>query len=175
MDITAAPSIVTIGMIQGGIRSNIIPDTVVMVGTIRTLDPAHQNDVHERIRRTATNIAEAAGARADVTIDIGYPVTYNDPALTQRMLPTLRRAAREGKVAEAALVTGAEDFSFFQQKIPGVYFFLGVLPEGGNPQTAPRNHSPHFFANEAALPVGMRALTYSALDYLRGGTANVAP
>ena len=170
MDITAAPTIVTIGQINGGIRGNIIPDTVVMVGTIRTLDPAHQKDIHDRVKRTAERIAESAGATADVRISMGYPITYNDPALTQRMLPTLRRAA-SGKVAEAQLVTGAEDFSFFQQRMPGVYFFLGVTPPGTDPRTAAKNHSPHFFADEAALPVGVRAMTFAALDYLRGSNA----
>ena len=170
MDITAAPTIVTIGQINGGVRGNIIPDSVVMVGTIRTLDPSHQQDIHDRVKRTAERIAESAGATADVRISQGYPITYNDLALTQRVMPTLRRAAN-GKVGEAPLVTGAEDFSYFQQKIPGVYFFLGVTPAGTDPRTASKNHSPHFFADEAALPVGVRAMTFLALDYLRGSTA----
>ena len=169
MDITAAPSIVTVGMIQGGVRGNIIPDSVVMVGTIRTLDTLHQNDIHARIRRTVEKVAESAGATADVTITKSYPVTHNDPALTARMVPTLRRAARDGKAAVLAPVTGAEDFSYFQQKIPGLYFFLGVTPDGTNPATAPKNHSPLFFADEKALPVGVRALTQLTLDYMAGG------
>jgi len=166
MDVTAAPSIVTIGQITGGVRGNIIPDSVVMVGTIRTLDTAHQKDIHERIRRTAQKVAEAAGARADVRISLGYPVTHNDPALTARMAPTLKRVARDGKAAVMAPVMGAEDFSFFQQRVPGLYFFLGVTPDGVDPATAAKNHSPHFFADERALPVGVRALTQLALDYL---------
>ena len=169
MDITAAPSIVTVGMIQGGVRGNIIPDSVVMVGTIRTLDTLHQNDIHARIRRTVEKVAESAGATADVTITKSYPVTHNDPALTARMVPTLRRAARDGKAAVLAPVTGAEDFSYFQQKIPGLYFFLGVTPDGTNPATAPKNHSPLFFADDKALPVGVRALTQLTLDYMAGG------
>ena len=166
MDLTAAPSIVTIGMIDGGIRSNIIPDSVVMLGTIRTLDTLHQRDIHARIERTVEKVAESAGATATVTIRRGYPVTSNDPALTARMAPTLVRVARDGKAAVMAPVTGAEDFSFFQQKIPGLYFFLGVTPDGTDPARAPKNHSPHFFADEKALPVGVRALTQLTLDYM---------
>jgi amidohydrolase len=169
MDLTAAPSIVTIGMIQGGVRGNIIPDSVVMIGTIRTLDTLHQNDIHARIRRTAEKVAESAGATAAVTISKDYPVTHNDPVLTARMAPTLRRAARDGKAAVLPPVTGAEDFSYFQQKIPGLYFFLGVVPDGTNPATAAKNHSPRFFADEKALPVGIRALTQLTLDYMAGG------
>ena len=169
MDITAAPSIVTIGMIQGGIRGNIIPDSVVMVGTIRTLDPKQHDDIHARIRRTVEKVAESAGATSDVTITKAYPVTHNDPALTARMIPTLKRVARDGKAAVLPPVTGAEDFSYFQQKIPGLYFFLGVTPDGVNPTTAAKNHSPLFFADEKALPVGVRALTQLTLDYMAGG------
>jgi amidohydrolase len=168
MDLTAAPSIVTIGQISGGVRGNIIPDSVVMVGTIRTLDPQHHKDIHMRIRRTVEKIAESAGATASVTITPSYPVTHNDPALTERMVPTLRRTARDGKAAVLAPVTGAEDFSYFQQKIPGLYFFLGVTPDGTDPATAAKNHSPLFFADEKALPVGVRALTQLTLDYMAG-------
>ena len=169
MDLTAAPSIVTVGMIQGGVRGNIIPDSVVMVGTVRTLDTLHQKDIHARIKRTVEKIAESAGATAQVTISLGYPVTFNDPALTARMAPTLKRVARDGKAAVIPPITGAEDFSFFQQKIPGLYFFLGVTPDGVNPATAAKNHSPLFFADEKALPVGVRALTQVTLDYMAGG------
>ncbi|HEX6048523.1 MAG TPA: amidohydrolase [Gemmatimonadaceae bacterium] len=169
MDITAAPSIVTVGMIQGGIRGNIIPDSVVMVGTIRTFDTLHQKDIHARIKRTVEKIAEAAGATAEVSILLGYPVTFNDPALTRRMAPTLARVARDGKAAIGPPITGAEDFSFFQQKVPGLYFFLGVVPDGVDPARAPKNHSPLFFADEKALPVGVRALTQLTLDYMAGG------
>ena len=169
MDLTAAPSIVTIGMIQGGLRGNIIPDSVVMVGTIRTLDPQHHDDIHARIKRTVEKVAESAGATSEVTITKSYPITYNDPALTARMVPTLKRTARDGKAGVLPPVTGAEDFSYFQQKIPGLYFFLGVTPDGTNPATTAKNHSPLFFADEKALPVGVRALTQLTLDYLAGG------
>ena len=166
-DVTKGPVIVTVGMIQGGNRGNIIPDSVVMQGTVRTFDPAVRVDIQERIRRTAESIAQSAGATASV--DFGTdanPITYNDPALTERMLPTLRRVAGADRVTVAPLWTPSEDFARYQQRIPGMYFFLGVLPEGRDPATAPRNHSPYFFTDEAALPVGVRALANLAVDYL---------
>ena len=167
MDVTVAPQIVTIATIHGGVLNNIIPDSVVMTGTVRTLDAAQRADVHARIRRTAEKVAESFGASARVTIDLGYPVTVNDPALTERMAPTLRAAAN-GRAAIGPPTLGAEDFSYFQQKIPGLYFFLGVVPRGQDPQKAPKNHSPYFFADEGALPVGVRAMTQLTLDYLNG-------
>jgi amidohydrolase len=165
-DITEIPAIVTVGQFSGGIRSNIIPDSVVMVGTIRTFDRAQRDSIFRRIERTAMNIAEASGARAMVRVDSGYTVTRNDEALTERMLPTLRRVAGADRVNVVPLRTGAEDFSFFQEKVPGFFFFLGVTPDGQNPETVPGNHSPLFFADEGALPVGVRALSAAALDWL---------
>ena len=167
MDVTVAPQIVTIATIHGGVRNNIIPDSVVMTGTIRTLDAAQRTDVHARIKRTVEKVAESFGASARVTIDLGYPVTVNDPALTERMAPTLR-AASNGHAAVGPPTLGAEDFSYFQQKVPGLYFFLGVVPKGQDPAKAAKNHSPYFFADEGALPVGVRAMTQLTLDYLSG-------
>jgi amidohydrolase len=166
VDVTAAPSIVTIGSINGGIRGNIIPDSVVMEGTIRAFDTAMQMDIHQRIQRTAEMIAQSAGATAEVTIGIGNPVTYNDPALTERMSATLKRVVGNEAVSIAPLVTGAEDFAQYQKEIPGMFFFLGIVPKGTDPVAAPRNHSPYFFADEGALPVGVRALSHLAVDYL---------
>ena len=166
VDIAAAPAIVTIGAITGGVRYNIIPDSVVMIGTIRAFDPAMRRDIHARVRRTAEGIAQSAGATALVTIDSGAPVTYNDPALTERMTPTLRRVAGAGEVGTSEPKTTAEDFSRYQEKIPGLFFFLGITPPGTDPRTAAPNHSPHFFVDEAALPVGVRALAHLAVDYL---------
>lgn len=167
-ELTKAPAIVTVGSIHGGVRGNIIPDSVVMVGTVRTLDPDMREDVHARIRRTAEGIAASAGAEAVVRIaeDGGLPVTYNDPDLTNWSLPTLRRAAGAEAVHEMAAITGAEDFSQFQEVIPGFFFFLGIVPEGQDPATAPANHSPLFYADEAALPVGVRAMAKLAVDWL---------
>lgn len=173
VNVTTAPSIVTIGSIHGGVRNNIIPDSVVMEGTIRAFDPDMRTDIHARIRRTAEMIAQSAGATADVQITLGPPVTYNDPALTARMSPTLQRVAPE-RFGTAPMITGAEDFAVYQQNIPGMFFFLGVLPEGQDPATAPANHSPHFFADEGGLPVGVRAMTALALDYLSGRGARAA-
>ena len=168
VDITAAPSIVTIGAINGGVRYNIIPDSVVMIGTIRAFDAAVRGDIHARVRRTAESIAQSAGATARVTIDSGPPVTYNDPALTEQMLPTLRQVAGAANVRLAAPLTPAEDFSRYQERIPGLFFFLGITPPGTDPRTVAANHSPRFFVDEAALPVGVRALAHVAVDYLSG-------
>lgn len=168
VDITAAPAIVTVGVINGGVRNNIIPDSVVMLGTIRTFDAAVRRDIHERVRRTAESIAQSAGATARVIIDIGPPVTYNDPALTERMLPTLRQVAGAANVRLAPPLTPAEDFSRYQERIPGLFFFLGITPPGADPRTVAANHSPRFFVDEAALPVGVRALAHVAVDYLSG-------
>ena len=166
VDITAAPAIVTIGAVHGGVRNNIIPDSVVMIGTIRSFDAAMRRDIWARVRRTAEGIAQSAGATAVVTIDFGAPVTYNDPALTERMVPTLRRVAGPDKVGISEAKTTAEDFSRYQEKIPGLFFFLGITPPGTDPRTAAPNHSPRFFVDEAALPVGVRALAHLAVDYL---------
>jgi amidohydrolase len=166
VDITAAPAIVTVGAINGGVRNNIIPDSLVMIGTIRAFDTAVRRDIWMRVRRTAESIAQSAGATAVVTIDSGPPVTYNDPALTERMTPTLRRVAGAGKVGTAEAKTTAEDFSRYQERIPGLFFFLGITPPGTDPRTAAPNHSPRFFVDEAAFPVGVRALAHLAVDYL---------
>ena len=167
IDVTFNPAIVTIGMIQGGNRGNIIPDSVVMVGTIRTFDEDQRKDIHIRVRRTAGEIAKASGGTATVSIPGGGLLTYNDPALTEKMLPTLRRTAGDGGLQLNVPVTGSEDFPSFTKDIPGLFFFLGVLPKGADPKTAPRNHSPRFFADEAALPTGVRAMANLAIDYLK--------
>jgi amidohydrolase len=163
VDLTESPAVVTIGQIEGGNRGNIIPDTVLMVGTIRTLNPETRTDVHERVRRIAENIAEANGAEAEVTIDLGYAVTVNDPTLTERMGPSLRRVAGEG-VTVMPPTLGAEDFSYFAQEAPGLFLGLGVAPE--DPALVHPNHSPYFYADERALPLGVRALASLAVDYL---------
>ena len=168
VDITAAPAIVTIGAVHGGVRNNIIPDSVVMIGTIRAFDTAMRRDIWMRVRRTAEGVAQSAGAVAAVTIDSGPPVTYNDPTLTAQMTPTLRRVAGADKVGSAEAKTTAEDFSRYQEKIPGLFFFLGITPPGVDPRSAAPNHSPRFFVDEAALPVGVRALAHLAVDYTTG-------
>lgn len=168
--VTQVPAIITVGMIQGGNRGNIIPDSVIMQGTVRTFDETMRTDIKERIRRTAESIAASAGATATVSFGSGAnPVTYNDPALTEKMLPTLRRVLGDANVRSGELSTPAEDFALYQQKVPGLFFFLGVVPKDRDPKTAPPNHSPYFFADEAALPSGVRVMANLALDWLQAG------
>jgi amidohydrolase len=167
MNLTTAPIVVSIGKIEGGNRTNIIPDEVTMGGTIRTFDPGMRKDVAARVRRTAVNIAEAAGATADVQIDYGNDITYNDPDLTQRMTASLKRVSGGDFNPNAPVTTTSEDFSVYQQKVPGVFFFLGVTPKGTDPSTVAINHSPRFFVDENALITGVRALASVAVDYLR--------
>jgi amidohydrolase len=166
IDLTAGADVITVGAISGGVRFNIIPDSVVMQGTIRTFDTAVRNDIHQRVRRTAESIAQSAGATAQVVIDTFTAVTYNDPALTEQLLPTLREVAGANHVSLTQPITPAEDFSRYQQRIPGVFFFLGITPPGTDPTKAAPNHSPRFFVDEAALPVGVKALAHAAVDYL---------
>ena len=164
VDITRLPAIVSVGQFQSGVRNNIIPETAKLVGTIRTFDDAVQADIHARVKRIAEGIASGAGATVDVKIYKGYPVTSNEPELTKRMLATLERVA-PGRVKESELITGAEDFTYFQRQVPGLFVFLGITPPD-QVGKAPANHSPLFFVDEKALPVGVRALTHLAVDYL---------
>jgi amidohydrolase len=166
LDATTAPSIVTVGAIHGGVRNNIIPDEVEMIGTIRALDAKMRDEIHARIKRTAESIAASAGATATVTITTGYPITYNDRALTERSLPSLRRVAGNDSVRLVNAVLGAEDFSFFQQKVPGLFFWLGTRPKDQTPEQAASNHSPLFYVDESGLGLGVRALSQVAVDYL---------
>ena len=159
------PSVVSIGRIEGGLRSNIIPDRVELEGTIRSLEPAVREELHARVRATAEGIAETAGARADVVIHRGYPVTWNDPELVRRTLPTLERVA-PGRVVEALPRTGAEDFAYFAREVPGFYFWLGIREPGTAPEDAAPNHSPLFRIDESALALGVRALSNVAVDWL---------
>jgi amidohydrolase len=165
-EITRAPAIVTIGSIHGGNRGNIIPDEVVMSGTVRAFEPKMQEAIHEAIRRTATATATAAGATAEVEIKGYSPVTFNDPALTQRMEPTLRRVTGGAVVPDLEPRTVAEDFSVFQEKVPGLFFFVGATPKDQDMAKAEPNHSPRFFVDEGALELGARALAALAVDYL---------
>jgi amidohydrolase len=167
VDITKLPAVVPVGQFQAGVRNNIIPDSARLVGTIRTFDEEVQGDIHARVKKIAESTAAAMGATVDVTIRKGPPVVFNAPALTKRMLPTLERVA-PGKVKESELITGAEDFTFFQRQAPGLFIFLGITPPG-QVGKAPSNHSPMFFVDEAALPTGVRALAHLAVDYLSGG------
>jgi amidohydrolase len=162
-DLTTTPAVVSIGTIHGGNRFNIIPDKVEMEGTLRVFDKKIQQSIQEQIRKKAQSIAESAGASAEVTIEKYCPLTYNDPKLTQMMVPTLQRVAGKDKVIIGNQVTGSEDFAYYQEKIPGFYFLLNAKLEGGKPVP---NHSPNFTVDEKALVTGIRALSNLAVDYL---------
>jgi amidohydrolase len=168
VDLTTAPAVVTVGTIEGGNRFNIVPDEVRMTGTIRTFDPEMQKQIHARIKRTAESIAAAAGATAEVKIEVGNPVTWNDPALTERMAPSLKRVAIGTFNPTAQPTTTAEDFSYYGKKVPALFFFLGIAPKGSDPAAWAANHSPRFNPDEAALITGVRALASVAVDYLAG-------
>ncbi len=173
---TRIPGVVSIGAIHGGVRNNIIPDEVELLGTIRALDPELRSALHAEVRRAAEETAEAAGATAEVEISLGYPITRNDPGLTARIRPSLERVAGAERVRDALPRTGAEDFAFFQQEVPGVYFWLGGRPPEVAREDAEPNHSPRFVLDEATLPLGVRALAAVAVDVLAAGaTAPASP
>ena len=166
LELLKAPAVVTIGKIEGGVRSNIIPEEVTMIGTIRSLDSEMQDKIHARIREIATNIGESAGAEVEVNISRGYPVTYNDPELTAQAVETLHETAGKDNVFLRNAVTGAEDFSYFAQEVPGFFFFLGGMPAGMSPEEAPPHHTPDFYIDDSGLKLGVRALSNLTLDYM---------
>lgn len=169
LDITREPAVVTVGMIKGGVRENIIPDSVEMRGTIRTFDEEMRDDTHERITYLAEAIARSQRATCKVCITKHYPVTVNHPELTEAMLPTLRRVAGANLLQNMNKVTGSEDFSFFQREVPGVFIFLGVTPPGSNYLQAAPNHSPRFYVDERCLVTGVRLLANMACDFNESG------
>jgi amidohydrolase len=166
VDIASEPAVVTVGRIKGGVRNNIIPDSVEMNGTIRTFDEAMRDDVHVRVTDTAEHIAKASRAGCDVCITKNYPVTVNDAELTAQMLPTLERVAGAAQVRLVPKVTGSEDFAFYQHVVPGLFFFVGITPTDKDPKDVAPNHSPLFYIDEAGLPLGARALAQVAVDWL---------
>ncbi len=168
VDVTQAPSIVTVGRIAGGVRNNVIPDSVEMEGTIRTFDAAMREQIHMRIERTARLIAESAGASIEFKLNYGYPATINDPGLTEKMMPTLQRVAGEGGLIPVQPQTVAEDFSYFANETPGLYLFLGNGEPGKDPLTLPSNHSPLFDMYEPSMEIGVRAFSHLVVDYLQG-------
>ena len=170
VNITDVPAIVTVAMFHGGVRNNIIPDTAMLEGTIRTFGEPQKRQVFAAVQRTAEHIAASAGATVEVKIDSGYPVTANDDALTERMMPSIARAVGADRVTRSPMNTGAEDFSYFQRRAPGVFVFLGVTPRDQDATKAAPNHSPYFFADESALPSGVRTMSSLAMDYLTGAT-----
>ncbi len=166
VNITEAPAVVTVAMFHSGVRFNIVPEDAELGGTIRAFGEETRKDIRRRVELIAKNTAAAAGGTAEISYSLGYPVTVNDAKLTERMVPTLVRVAGPDNVRQAPLTGTAEDFSFFEQKVPGMFFFLGVTPRDQDWTKAAQNHSPLFFADESALPVGVRALTNLAVDYL---------
>lgn len=164
-ELTKAAAVITVGSFHAGIRRNIIPEEAILEGTIRTFDADMQKKVHEKIRTTATRMAESAGATAEVTIDVLYPVTYNDPALTRQMAPTLERVLGKDKAKVISPVTMAEDFSFYQQKVPGFFFFVGAYPADMKPTAQPTHHTADFMIDERCLVIGVKSLLSLATDY----------
>jgi amidohydrolase len=167
-ELTKEAAVITVGKIDGGVRNNIIPETCTMIGTIRTLDKDMQKMIHEKIRNTAEHIAAASGAKAEVTIHINVPVTFNDRELTQKMLPTLFETAGEDNVRVVPAKTGAEDFSYYANEVPAFFYFLGGRPADipvGAPSTS--HHTPDFYIEESGLLLGVKTMTNLTLDYLR--------
>ena len=165
-ELTKAPVVITVGKIQSGVRNNIIPEDCIMLGTIRTLDSAMQKDVHRRFTNTITKIAEAAGAEVEIDIDTKTLVTYNDPALVKKMLPSLHTAIGEANVSERGWVTGAEDFSYYGTKAPSFFFYLGGMPKGTDKTKAPPHHTPDFYVEDGAMKTGVTAFCQLVMDYL---------
>jgi amidohydrolase len=166
MNLTEEPSVVTVGSFQAGNRSNIIPDEAKMEGTIRSFDEKHRAEIHEFVEKITTLIAESGGAKAHVHIAKGYPVTVNDEALTHWAVPVLKRIATEAVVGVCPKTCGAEDFAYYQQEVPGVFFFIGCTPKDQDCKYAPSNHSPRFYVDESGLKVGVKSLAALALDWL---------
>lgn len=166
MELTKAPVVITVGKINGGVRNNIIPEECVMDGTIRTLDSKMQEDVWERIKNTVYHIAEAGGAKATVSIDTKTLVTYNDPELVKKMIPSLQSAAGANNVKEREWVTGAEDFSYYGTKAPAFFFYLGGMTKGKDPKKAPPHHTADFVIDESGFKTGIKAFCDLVIDYM---------
>lgn len=170
-ELTKNPAVISVSVINGGVRSNIIPEDVTMLGTIRTLDTGMQRIIHEKIALTASKIAEASGATAETSIDKKTLVTYNDPTLTKKMVPSFIKAAGEENVIETEAVTGAEDFSFFAEKVPSIFFFIGGMEKGKDPKTAFPHHTPDFVLDESGMKTGVKAFCHLVVDYLQSAAA----
>ncbi|TMI88383.1 MAG: amidohydrolase [Bacteroidetes bacterium] len=169
-DITKAPVVISVGKIDGGVRSNIIPEECVLYGTIRTLDSKMRLDVHEKIKRVAANIAEANGAKAETVIEEKTLVTFNDPSLLKKLIPSLENAAGKDNVSERNWVTGAEDFSYYGLKAPAVFLYLGGMPKGNDPLKAPAHHTADFFVDESGMKTGIKAFCNIVFDYMNMST-----
>ncbi|HNR08207.1 MAG TPA: M20/M25/M40 family metallo-hydrolase, partial [Saprospiraceae bacterium] len=164
-ELTKEAAVVTVATFHAGVRNNIIPEEAELTGTIRTLDRDMQVAIHEKIKRTVSKVAESMGAEAETTISIGNPVTYNDPALTYQMLPTIQRVAGIHQVHLTKAVTGAEDFSMYALKMPSLFLFVGGMPLGADAAKAPPHHTPDFYVDDRGMKTGVRTLCHLALDY----------
>ncbi|AVR47446.1 amidohydrolase [Christiangramia fulva] len=162
-DLTESAAVITVGKISSGVRFNIIPETAEMIGTVRTLDPANKELILKRMREMVPEIAKAYGGEATIEIQNNTAITFNDPELTREMLPSLKKVAGDDHVELMKATTGGEDFSFFQEKVPGLYFYLGGMPKGGEPT---RHHTPGFYIDESGMLLGVKALSQLTLDYL---------
>ena len=165
-ELTKEAAVISVGLIRGGVRNNIIPEEVEMIGTIRTLDTEMQKMLHSDFQRVATNIGKGMGAEVNLQITKGYPVTYNDPTLTNHILPFLKNAAGEENVHLRTASTGAEDFSFYAMEVPGVFFFIGGCPEGSDPKQAFPHHTPDFYVEDTGMMTGLKAMVYTTLGYM---------
>jgi len=165
-ELTKEGAVVSVGAIHAGIRSNIIPESAEMIGTIRTLDEGMQNVIHERLHAMVPQIAAAYGGTATITIDKSTALTYNNEALTKMMVPTLERAVGVANVHVIKAITGAEDFSYFQQQVPGLFFFLGGMDPALNPDKAPSHHTPDFVVQDEGMIHGVKVMVDLTLDYL---------
>lgn len=166
-DLTNEAAVISVGRIQGGVRNNIIPEEVEIEGTIRTLDTRMQAKIHADMERMATNVAESMGATARLEIFKHVPVVYNDPDLTEKMLPILHLVAGKENVLLTKAVTGAEDFAYYAREAPGLFLFLGGMTPGKDPATAPPHHTPDFYIDEAGMLLGVKTLCSLAIDYLQ--------
>ncbi|HEX6636417.1 MAG TPA: amidohydrolase [Steroidobacteraceae bacterium] len=168
VDITDNPAVLSVGIIKGGVRNNIIPESAELIGTLRTFTPGQKAKIVAGMKRMAENVATASGAKAEFELDrYSNPVVVNDAKLTEKLLPALERVAGKEHVNVVPLVTGSEDFAYFAQKVPSFFFFYGVTPRDQNAATAPSNHSPDFFLDEAAMAMAVRAMTAVAVEYLK--------
>ena len=166
LPLTEAAAVVTIGSIHGGVRSNIIPESLYMLGTIRTLDEAMKSKVLVRLEEIVYNTAKSNNIKAEITYQVSYPITYNNPTLYESMLPTLKRVIGPENVHNMNAITGAEDFSFFQKHVPGMYFFIGGARKGTDPSKAAPHHTPDFYVDDSAMLTGVRSMSTLALDFL---------
>jgi amidohydrolase len=168
LNITDQPAIVSIGSIHGGVRSNIIPEEVEMIGTIRALDEDMRSEIHRRVREITEGVAQSMGASVEVFIpwSTSYPVTYNNPALTEEMLPILEKVAGKDGVEHLKPITAAEDFSYFAKEVPGFYISLGGMPQGKDPRQVAAHHTPDFYVDESGFDVGVKAMAAMAWQYL---------